>query len=205
MIDSMPLWTLGIPVVTAGVYMILTTGLMMLTSFTTPKNSQHKSSSAPFVSTPMMAVRKMLELSDVQPGEVVMDLGCGDGRFLRTAEFEYGATGIGYEGAKLVYWLARFWGFIQGSKSQIFNQDFWDADISSADVVFLFLLPRTLLELESKLLKELKPGARVVTFNWEMKGWKRKNRDFVPAGFTRVKGPKLTPVYVYEIPEKKHL
>ena len=161
---------------------------------------------APYVPTPHIAVSKMLEMGRIEPGDVVFDLGCGDGRIVRRAAKEYEATGVGFELSFAVYWYARFlnlWHRVSVDRVKLLRADFWQSDLAQCDVVMAFLLPRLLDQLREKAIEEMRPGSRIVTFRWEMPGWVPQKRDFVAAGFTGTSGAKLTPVYVYEAPFKR--
>ena len=147
----------------------------------------------------------MLEMADVRPGDVVFDLGCGDGRIVRRAAQEYEATGVGFELSIAVFYWARLlnWWHATSDRVTLLCADFWQADRAQSDVVVAFLLPRLLDKLRDKAVEEMRPGSRIVTFRWEMPGWGPTKRSFVAAGFTRESGSKLTPVYLYVAPFKK--
>lgn len=132
----------------------------------------------PYVPTTEAAVREMLKLAKVQKTDVVYDLGCGDGRIVITAAKEYGTRGVGFdidpqrvkearENAKKagVEHLVRFE-----------EKDLFDADFREATVVTLFLLPQINLKLKPKLLKDLKPGTRVVSNTFDMGDWKAERQ-----------------------------
>jgi cyclopropane fatty-acyl-phospholipid synthase-like methyltransferase len=113
----------------------------------------------------MKVVRQMLDLARVKPGELVYDLGCGDGRLLITAAREYQAKGVGIELDPLRWLLCQLLITIYGVRDQVEIQqgDLFKMDVSSADVVSCYLLPETNKKLEEKLMRELRPGTRVVT------------------------------------------
>ena len=123
-----------------------------------------------YVPTPQSAVEAMLELARVTANDVVYDLGCGDGRIPITAAKKYGARGVGIEID--VYYLR--WAFDNVAKAGVadrvvlLNQDLFESDISPATVVTLFLLPRLNQQLIPKLRRELRPGARVVSHQFNM-------------------------------------
>ncbi|MGV8091485.1 MAG: SAM-dependent methyltransferase [Mangrovibacterium sp.] len=128
----------------------------------------------PYVPTNQETVEKMLELADVKPGDVVYDLGCGDGRIVITAAKKFGATGVGVdlnpqrieeanENAEAAG-VADKVTFIQG--------DLFEFDFSKANVLTLYLLPSVNLELMPKVKRELKPGSRVVSHDFDMGDWK---------------------------------
>jgi ribosomal protein L11 methylase PrmA len=115
----------------------------------------------------------MLELAKVNKNDVVYDLGSGDGRIVITAARKYGSRGVGYdidpqrikeanENAQAAGVTDRV-RFVQG--------DLFQADLSEATVVTLYLLPDINLKLRPKLLKELKPGTRIVSHNYGLGDW----------------------------------
>jgi SAM-dependent methyltransferase len=123
-----------------------------------------------YVPTPQSAVDAMLELAQVTANDVVYDLGSGDGRIPITAAQKYGARGVGIE---IDSYYLRF-AFDNLAKSGVanrvvfLNQDLFESDISPATVVTLFLLPRLNQQLMPKLKRELRPGSRVVSHQFDM-------------------------------------
>lgn len=124
--------------------------------------------------TSMSTVRAMLELAGVNAEDVVYDLGSGDGRIPITAAREFGARGVGIEiDPELVSRAetnARNAGV--ASKVEFRLGDMYTADVSPATVVTLFLHPEPNLKLRPKLRSELRPGARVVSYIWDMGDWR---------------------------------
>ena len=120
---------------------------------------------APWIPTRMRKVREMLSLANIQPGEVLYDLGCGDGRFIVTAARRFDAKAVGVEINLLLYLWCQFLITILGLRSRVkvVYGDFFKHDLSNADVVICFLLQETNDKLEEKLIQELKPTARVVS------------------------------------------
>jgi len=123
-----------------------------------------------FVPSPDSVVDAMLELAGVNAGDIVYDLGSGDGRIPIAAAKRYGAHGVGIEiDAKLNRVAAdnaRAAGV--ADRVRFVTQDLFAADISEATVVTLFLLPRVNLELLPKLRRDLRPGTRVVSHQFDM-------------------------------------
>jgi len=123
-----------------------------------------------YVPTPQSAVEAMLELAQVTANDVVYDLGSGDGRIPITAAQKYGARGVGIE---IDSYYLRF-AFDNLAKAGVadrvvfLNQDLFESDISPATVVTLFLLPRLNQQLIPKLRRELRPGTRVVSHQFDM-------------------------------------
>lgn len=164
-----------------------------------PLLSQQAESLAPFVPSPPEVVEKMLELAEVKPGEVVYDLGCGDGRIVIMAAQKFKAKGVGVELQDDLVKKARQRIRELGLEGQveIIQGDLMKVDVSKADVVTLYLLTDSNEKLKPKLLKELKPGARIVSHDFEMRNW-------VPEKIVEVEahGHNHT-IYVYRMPPKK--
>lgn len=123
---------------------------------------------APWVPTRISTVGKMLKMAEVKPEDVVYDLGCGDARILLTAVRRFNARAVGIEIDPLRYFWSKFiiWLFGHQSRTSIIFGDFFKQDLSEADVVTCYLLQETNEKLESKLLKELRPGTRVVSHSF---------------------------------------
>jgi tRNA A58 N-methylase Trm61 len=120
---------------------------------------------APWVPTPMNVVHLMLAMAEVGPGDVVYDLGCGDGRMVVAAARHYGARAVGVEIDPLRYlWCQmRITALGLRDRVRIVYGDFFAQDLSEADVVTCYLLQDTNNKLEGKLKRELNPGTRVVS------------------------------------------
>ncbi len=120
---------------------------------------------APWFPTSRKHVRRMLTLADVQPGEVVYDLGSGDGRVLFIAAREFGARAVGIELDPLRCAWTRMRIALLGLQGQVrvIRGNFFTQDISEADVVTLYLLQKTNNRLRRKLWQELHPGARIIS------------------------------------------
>jgi protein-L-isoaspartate O-methyltransferase len=154
---------------------------------------------APFIASPQPIVDRMLDLAAIKPGEVIFDLGCGDGRVLITAAQRYRAKGIGVElSDKLVrmtndqikrYSLENLVTVRQGS--------LLDMDLQPADIVILYLDTGANDMLRPKLEKQLKPGARVISHDFEVRGWK-------PAKVEKMRAYNRThTIFLYYMPVKK--
>ncbi len=127
----------------------------------------------PFVSTPENVARFMLKLAEVRPGEIVYDLGSGDGRILIIAAKEFGAKCVGIEIRKDLVQEAikRVKALGLENQIKIIHGDFFEISISEADVVTMYLLTSVNERLRPKLEKELRPGTRVVSHDFEIPGW----------------------------------
>jgi cyclopropane fatty-acyl-phospholipid synthase-like methyltransferase len=123
-----------------------------------------------FVGTPQSVVEAMLDLAEVTSRDVVYDLGSGDGRIPITAASKYGARGVGIEIDPLLIRrsLDNLAKSRVGDRVRFINQDLFEANITEATVVTLFLLPRLNLELMPKLKRDLRPGTRIVSHQFTM-------------------------------------
>jgi|LZCG01.1.fsa_nt_gb SAM-dependent methyltransferase len=146
--------------------------------------------------TDRVTVRRILHLARVKEGEHVLDLGCGDGRFVVAAArgFKARATGVEIDPCRVLW--ARGWTFIAGVSSQtrILWGDMYTASLSGVDVVILFLSPTANLKLQERLRRELKPGARIVSYYHPMWGWKPDEIGIAKSGY---------PLYLYRIPKER--
>lgn len=126
----------------------------------------------PYISTPHDLVMAKLEFGEACSDDLVLDLGCGDGRVLISAAQEYGAHGVGVEVQPGVVEEARTNIIDQDLEEMIsiHQEDFRDTDLSQVDLVILYLTTRTLFQLSDKL-RELPSGARIVTHDFALPGW----------------------------------
>lgn len=124
-------------------------------------------------------IRKMLEMAELKPGELVYDLGCGDGRVLIIAAQEFGAKCVGIEVDPLRFRIARWRVRRSGVSEQIelIQGTFNKQDISPADVVTLYLVQQMINRLAPKLVRELRPGARLVSNTFIIPGLKVSRYD----------------------------
>jgi SAM-dependent methyltransferase len=126
-----------------------------------------------FVATDLQVVRAMLDAAKVGPGDVVYDLGCGDGRIVITAAQRYGARGVGVDLDPERIREARENAVRAGVADRVtfVQQDLFATDVSAASVVALYLSPEINLRLRPKLFRELRPGSRVVSHQFDMGDW----------------------------------
>ncbi len=141
----------------------------------------------PYVPTPKTVARSMLELAGVKPGEVVVDLGAGEGEIVITAAKEFGAVGIGVEISRSLCerFLRRVLREGLVGKVYVVNEDMFRFDVSIADVVTLYMLTKVNELLRPKLEKELRKGARVVAHDFPVPGWYPKKVKVVEGPFRR--------------------
>lgn len=128
---------------------------------------------APFVPSKKGSVEHMVRLAALQPGQCAADLGSGDGRLV-CAMAERGVYAVGYEINPLLVWFSRL---RMGRKRSIGSAqailgNFMHQDLSKYDVITAYLMPHFMVKLEPKLLRELKPGSRVVSNSFQFPNWK---------------------------------
>ena len=147
-----------------------------------------------YVPTPEAVVEAMLQVANVGKDDIVYDLGCGDGRIPVTAAKKYGARGIGIDidPQRIAEANENVKKNKVEDKVKIVQGDLFQQDLSQATVVTLYLLPSLNVKLMPKLMKELKPGTRVVSHAFDMGDWK-------PEKEIDVEGRK---VYYWTIPKR---
>jgi len=159
-----------------------------------------------FVPTPHEVVAEMLKMAAITQDDVVYDLGCGDGRIVIAAAKQYGARGVGVEIdpelIKVCQEKARKAGVTD--RVRFLLRDLFETELREATVVALYLTPELNLQLRPKLFRELKPGTRIVSHDFDMGDWKpdamREMRNvefFFPDDMTRVRDTKF---YYWVIP-----
>ena len=128
----------------------------------------------PYVPTPQAVVDRMLELAEVKKGDVVYDLGSGDGRIVVTAAKKYGVKAIGFEidpqRIKESHENIKKAGV--ENLVEIRQQDIRTVDLSAATVLTMYLLPEVNLMIRPNIWKQMKPGSRVVSHDFDMGDWK---------------------------------
>lgn len=163
------------------------------------QQTESPESLAPFIPSPQVLVDKMLESARLRAGELVYDLGSGDGRIVITAAQKYKARGVGVELSRKLFQAAADRVARLGLQNEVrfLNQDLLKVDLSPADVVTIFLLTASNEKLRPNLEKYLRPGARVVSLDFEIRGWK-------PARVERIEADRrIHNIYLYEIARKK--
>ncbi len=128
----------------------------------------------PYVPTPQEVVDRMLELAQVKKGDVVYDLGSGDGRIVVTAAKKYGVKAIGFEidpqRIKESHENIKKAGV--ENLVEIRQQDIRTVDLAPASVLTMYLLPEVNLMIRPNIWKQMKPGSRVVSHDFDMAEWK---------------------------------
>jgi tRNA G37 N-methylase Trm5 len=128
----------------------------------------------PYVPTPQEVVDRMLELAQVKKGDVVYDLGAGDGRIVVTAAKKYGVRAIGFEidPQRIKESTENITKAGVGHLVEIRQQDIRTVDLSPASVLTMYLLPEVNLMIRPNIWKQMKPGSRVVSHDFDMDDWK---------------------------------
>jgi hypothetical protein len=150
---------------------------------------------APFVPTPELVVKRMLELAELKPTDKLYDLGSGDGRILFTAAQSYLATAVGIEISEPLVIETRERAKALGLSERVTvrQENLLDTDLSDATVVTVYLLGSANEQLRPKLEKELRVGTRVVSHDFRFEGW-------TPKATAEVDGSgRAHVVYLYEI------
>jgi ubiquinone/menaquinone biosynthesis C-methylase UbiE len=128
-----------------------------------------------YLPTPRDAVIAMLKLAQVGSGDVVYDLGSGDGRIVIAAVKEFGAArgiGVDLDPIRIQEAADNARRARIDDRVRFLNQDLFETDLSDATVVTLYLLPSLNRKLAAKLRRELKPGSRVLSYRFDMGEWK---------------------------------
>jgi tRNA G37 N-methylase Trm5 len=160
----------------------------------------YSSLDVPFVSTPQDVVDKMLQLTKLKKDDLVYDLGCGDGRIPVTAAKKYGCKAVGYDLDP-----ERVKESLENVKNNevehlvtIEQKDIFTLDLSEADVITLYLLPALNVKLIPQLEK-LKPGSRILSHNFDMKGVKPDKIVRLTSSFDNIEHK----IYLWTTPLKK--
>jgi SAM-dependent methyltransferase len=178
-------------------------GLAVLAaSAAAPANAQHSryaNKLAPYVASPVHVVDRMLELANIKPGETVFDLGSGDGRVLIAAVEKYKAKAVGVEiSPKLVAQaVANIQKEVLADQARVIQGDVLDADLTGADVVFIYLVTPLNEKLRPRFERFLKAGARVISHDYAVPGWRASRTEKTDDRHTHL-------IYVYEMPPLKN-
>jgi SAM-dependent methyltransferase len=157
-----------------------------------------ESSVAPYVPSPITVVRRMLELVNAGPGDVLYDLGCGDGRILFTAIEDFNVDRV--VGVELNMNMVEAVGNKAETKNlrdrvRVLNKNFFEVDLSSATIITLYLTTSGNAKLRPKFEEELQRGARIVSHDFPITDWKTVDEN---TGHYSLGSHKI---YVYKVPE----
>jgi SAM-dependent methyltransferase len=142
--------------------------------------------------TDQVTVQRILFLAGLREGEHVVDLGCGDGRIVVAAAKSYPVRATGVEIDPFRVLFGRLWILFAGvrRRARILRRDMYAFDLADVDVVILFLSATANFKLQTKLKRELRRGARVVSYYHPMWGWTPSTTGEARDGY---------PIYVYEM------
>lgn len=171
------------------VLLILVFFLLLILSMVWPPDSPW----APWWRTSGRIAWAICRLAKIKKGDLVFDLGSGDGTALIVATKEFGAKGVGVEIDPLRAYISKARlrsANVQGRVS-IMRKNFFQVPISDATAVFVYLIPKTLKRLKPKFLSELKPGTRVVSYRYEI--------PYLPL----VEKDEIHQLFLYTIPESR--
>jgi hypothetical protein len=156
----------------------------------------------PYVQTPQTVVDAMLEIAGVRAADYLIDLGSGDGRIVITAAQRYGTRGLGidYDAYLVEESTQRARAAGVADRARFVKQDIFEADLSRATVVTMYLLPEVNLALRPRLLATLKPGTRLVSHDWDMGDWEPDAKAEVLAPDKPVGLLKQSVVYLWIVP-----
>lgn len=132
---------------------------------------------APYFPSLKPHIKAALDLLALKEDQVVYDLGCGDGRFLRAAAKE-GLQAVGYELNPFMFLIAWLSTRKYGRRIRVRFGNFWQADISKADAVFVFLLDKYMAQLDAKLKKEAKRGLKLASHTFKIPGKKVTSKKY---------------------------
>lgn len=163
------------------------------------KTRDFANSLAPYVVSPQHVVEDMLELADLKQGEILYDLGSGDGRILIMAAQRYRAKAVGIEiEDKLVKSSEqRVASLGLQNLIRIIHADLRTVDLSPADVVTMYLMTESNESLRPQLEKSLRPGTRVVSHDYKVPGWKANREQRAEAN------SQAHMLYLYIMPPRK--
>jgi hypothetical protein len=156
----------------------------------------------PYVQTPANVVKAMLETAKVGPKDYVIDLGSGDGRMVITAAKEYGARGFGVDHDVRLVRLANTNAAKEGvaDRAVFYARDLYKTDVHRATVMSIYLLPEVNLMVRPKLLRELKPGTRIVSHDYDMGEWKPDAQFTLEAPGKTVGRDPVSQVFYWVVP-----
>lgn len=152
----------------------------------------------PYVPTPQTVVEAMLKLGEVKTGDILYDLGSGDGRIPITAAklFKVRGTGIDINPVRIEEAQANAKKEGVADLVKFRNEDLFQANFKDATVVTLYLLPSVNMKLRPRLISELKPGTRIVSHSFDMGEWEPEKRIEVDGRYLMLwRVPKTAPAF----------
>jgi hypothetical protein len=156
----------------------------------------------PYVQTPMNVVKAMLDTAKIGPMDFVIDLGSGDGRMVITAAKQYGARGFGVDHDARLVRTANANAAKEGvaDKAVFYARDLYKTDIRRATVMTIYLLPEVNLMVRPKLFRELRPGTRIVSHDYDFGEWKPDAQYTLDAPDKPVGRDRVSKVFYWVVP-----
>lgn len=145
----------------------------------------------PFVPTPIKSVHKVLKEAKIKKGDILYDIGAGDGRFIHYATKDYGAKATGFEIDPFVYALAKLKQLLFGWKGTMTRTNFQRHNLKDANIIICYMLPKTLAQYQKKFEKELRKGTKIISYAFHIGSWKPKK--------TIAKQGKISRIFIYEV------
>ena len=179
----------------------LRAGLFLALCALSPAGWTQQQPDVPYVPTPWNVVEAMLDIGRVNAGDYVIDLGSGDGRVVIEAAKKYGARGMGIElDSNLVSIANREAGRLGvNTKASFISGNLFSFDFSAASVLTMYLLPKVNLELRPRILRQMRPGTRIVSHDFDMGRWQPDARREVAVP-NKSYGPPLSRIYLWYVP-----
>ncbi|MGB5079441.1 MAG: methyltransferase domain-containing protein [Burkholderiales bacterium] len=165
----------------------------------------HENDAGPYVPTPTVIVDAMLELAEIRAGDVVYDLGSGDGRLVIASARRFGARGVGIDLQRRLVEMARDNAKKAGVEDRVrfVEGDLFEADIRDASVVMLYLLPQYVMRLVPRLRAELRPGTRIVSHDYPLVPWRPDRQVEMDVEEKEwIVGTPWTKLYYYVVPAR---
>lgn len=161
---------------------------------------------APYFPTPQSVVDRMLQLAKVGPADFVIDLGSGDGRIVLTAAKKHGARGLGIEIEPQLVSEANYNARREGvsDRAKFVEQDLFQTDLRPATVLTLYLFRELNIKLAPRILEQLRPGARVVSHDWDLGDWTPDHQETMPAPDKAVGISRESKVFMWVVPARVH-
>lgn len=130
-----------------------------------------KTGGALFCFTHSSKIEAILDAIPMKAGDRIIDLGCGDGRFLASAARRYGVTGVGYDINFLAMLMARCRLLFAPAGLSVKRKNFFSVSLSDSDLIFCYLFPDVMEKVAIKANQEMKEGAWLVSCNFPLPGW----------------------------------
>ncbi len=126
---------------------------------------------APIIVTPKSSLREALKYCKVKKGDTFYDLGSGTGRSLILAQKEFGMKALGFELSPILFLISKVNLFLNRQKIKIKIRNFYNSDLSKANLIFCFLTSKAMEKLVPKFEKELKKGTKIISYSFKLMNW----------------------------------